>query len=228
MSDWMQRNHTALYNQATQTMDYMTAPGNFVRMGFAVDSPQREWFDDVFDPACTAFFSAYKAWENPSERTPLKTTDLDVAEKGFKPEYRRLYTGFLKTSPLVTDHDLEAMGMPKRSTERKPSQVAGKSPNCDVDTSLPAHLIFRYYEKDGDHKRAKPEGQHGVEIAWSVTEIAPTKWSELTHSSFDTHSPFTLKFESDQSGKSVYFSLRWENTRGEKGPWSPITKVIIP
>jgi hypothetical protein len=31
-----------------------------------------------------------------------------------------------------------------------------------------------------------------------------------------------------QRGKTVYFALRWENTRGEKGPWSEIMSAIIP
>ncbi|MDR2692356.1 MAG: hypothetical protein LBB73_08750, partial [Dysgonamonadaceae bacterium] len=91
-----------------------------------------------------------------------------------------------------------------------------------------ARLTFRFYEKEGDHKRAKPEGQHGAEIAWIISDEAPAKWIELANSSFDTRSPFTLKFENDRRGKSVFFALRWENTRGEKGPWSPITQAIIP
>ncbi|MDR2362267.1 MAG: hypothetical protein LBD91_06005 [Prevotellaceae bacterium] len=29
-------------------------------------------------------------------------------------------------------------------------------------------------------------------------------------------------------GKTVYFALRWENTRGEKGPWSDIMSATVP
>lgn len=38
----------------------------------------------------------------------------------------------------------------------------------------------------------------------------------------------TLTFDENQRGKTVYFALRWENTRGEKGPWSQIVSSIIP
>jgi hypothetical protein len=51
---------------------------------------------------------------------------------------------------------------------------------------------------------------------------------DLIHSAFDTRSPFTLSFDENQRGKTVYFCLRWENTRGEKGPWSEIVSGIIP
>jgi hypothetical protein len=29
-------------------------------------------------------------------------------------------------------------------------------------------------------------------------------------------------------GKRIYFRARWENNRGEKGPWSEIGESIIP
>jgi hypothetical protein len=67
-----------------------------------------------------------------------------------------------------------------------------------------------------------------VEIGWTQSDTPITRWDELTHSNVDTNSPFTLSFENDQRGKTVYFALRWENTRGEKGPWSGIASAIIP
>ncbi|MDR0609502.1 MAG: hypothetical protein LBG58_15030, partial [Planctomycetaceae bacterium] len=63
---------------------------------------------------------------------------------------------------------------------------------------------------------------------WAILDTPPTKISDLTHSSFDTRSPLTLEFDEDQRGKCVYFCLRWENTRGIKGPWSEIISAIIP
>ncbi|AHF94767.1 hypothetical protein OPIT5_26275 [Opitutaceae bacterium TAV5] len=55
-----------------------------------------------------------------------------------------------------------------------------------------------------------------------------TLLNDLTRSGFDTRSPFTLNFDENQRGKTVYFALRWENTRGDKGPWSPITHAVVP
>jgi hypothetical protein len=43
-----------------------------------------------------------------------------------------------------------------------------------------------------------------------------------------TRTSLTLEFDEPDRGKTVYFCLRWENTRGQKGPWSPIQKAIIP
>jgi hypothetical protein len=55
----------------------------------------------------------------------------------------------------------------------------------------------------------------------------PKDWEELIHSTFSTRSPFRLSFKGTDRGKVLYFALRWDNTRGEKGPWSEILNVII-
>ena len=76
--------------------------------------------------------------------------------------------------------------------------------------------------------RAKPAGQHGAEILWAILDAPPAHLGDLVHSAFDTHSPYTLSFDESERGKTVYFALCWENTRGEKGPYSPIESAIVP
>jgi hypothetical protein len=48
------------------------------------------------------------------------------------------------------------------------------------------------------------------------------------HSSFATHPPFSLPFDLADTGKRLWYAARWENTTGQKGPWSEIMSVIIP
>jgi hypothetical protein len=55
-----------------------------------------------------------------------------------------------------------------------------------------------------------------------------TNADRLSNSAFDTGSPAILIFTGDDSGRTVYLALRWENTRGEKGPWSDIAIVTVP
>jgi hypothetical protein len=69
---------------------------------------------------------------------------------------------------------------------------------------------------------------HGAEICWAVLDTPPVNWSQLVNSSFDTASPFRLSFEGEMRGRRLYFALRWENTRGAKGPWSEIQDTVIP
>ncbi|MDR3132461.1 MAG: hypothetical protein LBU42_00345 [Prevotellaceae bacterium] len=229
--DWLPRNHEDLYKQVVLTWNYALAPGNRARMGLAPDSPQGIWFDTVFTPAFNNYGSAYVAWSNPHERTDIIITKLEEAEAVLKPLYRILYTGTLKNSPVVTDDDLQSMGLPKRpSSSRTPSPVATTSPASHVDTGTQRRVIIYFSDQHSNEEtaKAKPPGQHGAEIRWAVLDIAPVDISALTHSSFDTRSPFTLDFEGHDRGKHFYYSLCWENTRGEKGPYSPIVEVVIP
>jgi peptide methionine sulfoxide reductase MsrA len=65
-------------------------------------------------------------------------------------------------------------------------------------------------------------------MCWAISDVPVIDTNELIRTVFDTHTPITLEFEGHDRGKTVYFALRWENTRGEKGPWSAIQSAIIP
>ncbi|MDR2802571.1 MAG: hypothetical protein LBB31_05060 [Prevotellaceae bacterium] len=228
MPDWIQRNHAALHDQATFTKKYITATGNRDRMGFGVTTPLGQWFDTKFTAAYNTFDAAYTQWKNTETRTRGKTINLYAAEKAFKPFYRQLYTGFLKNNPLVTNHDLISMWMPKRSDGKcRPYPVPDTCVLSNVVLKGPAVLEIHFSDRDS-HRKAKPFGVRGAEMLSLISDVPVTRWDELTNNQFCTRSPFRLTFRNDQRGKTLYFALRWENTRGEKGPWNYIQQTIIP
>jgi hypothetical protein len=166
--------------------------------------------------------------EAPETRTKPAVREKNDAHHALETSLRQAIGEYLTRNHLLTDADRDSLGLPVRKSGRTPSPIAAESPDVDVDTSVIAHLIIHFFEKGGRHRKGKPAGQHGAEIGWSISETPLTRWDELTHSAIDTNSPFTLSFENDQRGSTLYFALRWENTRGEKGPWSEIMNAIIP
>ena len=225
-NDWLPSNHEELYNQATQTITYLTST-NITRMGL---SGFQTWISNTLQPAYTTFKTAFESWKNPSERTSQKTATLQTAEDAFTTVYRQLYNGMLRENPLVTDTDLVAMGLPEHSDgKRHKATVPTTTPAATVKTPEPGVVEIHFRDSNVDNpSRAKPHDVHGAEICWVVADAPPLNWSQLVHSSFDTASPFRLPFEGDQRGHRLYFALRWENTLGEKGPWSEIQDAIIP
>ena len=224
--DWLSKNHHAIYDQAVQTMDYLLASGNIARMGLG---GIQTWIDASLRPAFNACVEAFVQWENPAERTSSKMASLKTAEKNFTVLYRRLYTGILKNNPLVSNADLTSMGFPERGGDRRRTSKPKTSPACSVHLPGPGLVEFRY--RNGsltNPSRAKPYGVHGAEIAWAILDARAVDWSQLTHSIFSTASPVRLSFSGEQRGQSLYFAMRWENTRGEKGPWNEIQGVLIP
>jgi hypothetical protein len=224
-NDWLQRNHEDLYNQANATVSYLTGE---VLTRIGITGSILGWYDVEFIPRHGVLKLAVEDWKNPADRTPAKIATLMSAEKEFKPVYRKLYTGYLKNNPLVTDTDLVEMGLPKRPSGGKtPPTPPTDVIDATVDTSVPATLIIHYRSRNSK-SIAKPKNVHGGELKWAIIDIPPTDWSQLTNSVFDTRTPIRLVFPGELRGKVVYFAIRWENNVGEKGPWSEIYNAIIP
>jgi hypothetical protein len=40
----------------------------------------------------------------------------------------------------------------------------------------------------------------------------------------DSATPYLMVHEGADVGKTAYYALRWENTRGESGPWSNVAR----
>jgi hypothetical protein len=185
------------------------------------------WINSDLLPKKAAWETAWEAYVDPTTRNPtltfIKTEKRKVYEKSL-----RILVKSLQSNVHVTLDDLREMGIVLPSTSHTPAPVATTYPNFNIDSSLICFLIIHFFESDGSHKRAKPAGQHGAEIRWMISDVPVADANELIHSSFDTRTPFNLEFGGHERGKTVYFALRWENTRGQKGPWSPIQSAIIP
>jgi hypothetical protein len=227
----MKRNHAELYNQLEQVTNYLNSAMGTIRtrMGFGSDTPQGEWYDTDFSPTYTTYCSSYTAWKNEGERSRDITTRFTADEKAMIDHFTVLYKSMLKDNFLVTNEDLSAMSLPRRSDDKPhPSPVATDPPAVEIDLKVIRRVSVRFFDPTSEYKRGKPDGQHGVEILWTVSERAIFEIKRLEHSSFDTKSPYIFEFDDDQRGKYLSFALRWENTRGEKGPWTSLYSAIIP
>jgi hypothetical protein len=166
--------------------------------------------------------------EEPATRTKLTVLAKKNARKALEKRLRQVVKEYLTFNHAVTDEDRDGLGLPIYKTTRTPAQVATTYPDFDIDSSTIRRLTIHFYDQGQKTSKAKPAGQHGAEIRWVISDTPVVDVKDLTHSAFDTHTPFTLEFEGHERGKTVYFCLCWENTRGEKGPWSEIQSAIIP
>jgi hypothetical protein len=191
-SNWLSSNYEALKDQATQTVNHIQA--NKVRLGFANNTAQGNWFADVFDVSYTRFLTAFDAWKNPATRTKVIAVALENAQKEFIPVYRQLYKGFLKDTPFVTNADLSAMGLPERndSGSHNPTPVETHAPYLHAHAGEPHQVIVTYGALETS--RAKPTGQHGMEFVYIVSDTMTNEIEDLKNSVFDTHSPLILSF----------------------------------
>jgi hypothetical protein len=176
----------------------------------------------------STFLAKLRLAEAPSTRTKATIKEKNDARAALEKAIQSAVKEYLMYNHLVTDADRDNLGIPIHKTTRTPSPIADTYPDYDIDSGTIRRLTVQFYDQGQKKSKAKPAGQHGAEIRWAILESPPKKIDDLVHSSFDTRTPFTLEFDEDQRGKTVYFCLCWENTRGEKGPWSEIVNAIIP
>jgi hypothetical protein len=185
-----------------------------------------QWLNDELLPKKTKWVAAWADYLVPSTRTSLITFTKNNARKEYEKPLRLLVKN-LESNPRVSDEDRRGMGLIIPSSTKKVIPAATTYPLSTADSST-IRLLKIFFRDSESSSKAKPYGVHGAEIRWNILETPPVTVKDLTISNFDTRSPFTLEFEDDQRGKTVWFCLRWENTKGEKGPWSEISSAIIP
>jgi hypothetical protein len=212
----------------------MTATGhidsNIVRLGMAETTPFGIWYLKFLEGPAARYKVRFLEWENEATRTQIIIEKMAEAEEEFVPAFRELYH-LMVANPLATDADLTACGFPKRrSGGNTPAPVATEIPGFTIIPLTGNRIRIDFYPigaGEKDHK-GKPKGQHGVEIKWGFSDVPVLDPTELDHSEIDTSSPYTFTFSANDRGKTIYLALRWENTRGLKGPWSPVESAVIP
>ncbi|MDR2470292.1 MAG: hypothetical protein LBD27_07435 [Tannerella sp.] len=169
----------------------------------------------------------YVAATTPSTRTAATVLAKNRALGALKTAMRVFIKEYLTYNHLVTDEDRRNLGLPVYKTGRTPHPVPTTYPVFTVDTSVIRCLTIHFRDSTGSGK-AKPFGVHGVEIKWGYSQEPVVNPESLPYSAFDTRSPYTFEFPGDKRGATVWFVLRWESTRGDKGPWSEIVNAIVP
>jgi hypothetical protein len=223
--DFIPKKQEAFANLASRTLTVIVEdPPHF---GLDDKTPDGKWFQEVLLKSHGVFSGAFNAWRDKSKRTLVISEKLKTAREEFEPLFRQL-AGMLKRSPLVSDADLVSMGLPTRHEGgKKPAPVATEAPWYHAISRRPRSVDVEYGNQETG-KHGKPDGQHGAECRWMIIDTPRVvHLRELTNSNFDTRTPLVLEFEDEQRGWTVYYAMRWENTRGEKGPFGLIESVIV-
>jgi hypothetical protein len=186
-----------------------------------VPSPQT-----TLESPLTAFETAFTATQNPN-RGKVDVLTKNEARVALEAVMRTYVKAYLSFNPAVSDADREQMGITVYDKTKTPVPPPSTIPEAEIDSSIIRQLTI-HYKDNGSEKRGKPQGVHGVEIVWVIMDTVPTAMEEFQNSAFDTASPYTFIFDENQRGKKAFFCLRWENAKGEKGPWSEIYNAIIP
>jgi hypothetical protein len=209
-------------------MDFSTWTQNFLNvLGKQRESlgfPEEEY--EHLTALYADFSQKYETANQPVSRTKTavlgKTKARGVLEKTLQQDVKE----FLAYNRKVSDADRDNLGLPIHKTKRNPAPVATTIPFVQVVLNLIRHLRFDF--SGSETSKSKPAGLHGMELAARIGGEKSASLHDLTRLYFDTHSPLVIEFEEEERGKIFWYAVRWENTTGEKGPWSEIMSVVIP
>jgi hypothetical protein len=226
---WLGSSHLAI-RQAIEVFVIAFNASFRTRVGMGESTPLGEYVTKEYVPRVSEYNSRYDAWLIPATRTRVEIANLKNAEDALLPVYGHL-AHLLAENPLVTDADLITLGLPPRPTgERHPAPQSETLVAFRVALPAPGRVEVHFADSTGKHPGGKEEGQHGVEFLGGVfdSSVNAVEHKDLTIPAFATRSPHVFDFPDSDRGKRFFFSMRWENNRAEKGPWTAITYVIIP
>jgi hypothetical protein len=211
----------------TKTAAFMAVEDNRMLIGFGSQTPYGMWYDANYVPKQTAYFTAYQTWDNPATSTPLALDNLKDAEEAFFPVYREFY-GTVKASPLVTNAYLEEMGFPPRPSGGHSPHPVDKSFIDLIVKPLGNLVLSAAFVNRDTGSSVIPYYLTGAVIYYAVGDMPVTDQNALPFSRLASRSPLELSFDPEMRGQTVSLAARWQNQRGELGPWSEIVTAIIP
>ena len=185
-----------------------------------------EWVTGIFDLAADRWDAKYEAYIEPTTRTTVITAEKNAARRAYEPLLSMLIKG-LRVNPRVSEDQRLELGLTDYDTTPTAPAIPHTWPVAVITPVGPGLLRIDIYDSESKG-RAKPRHVHGCEIRVAILEQPPVSPDEMPRSEFTTRTPYTIEFDLKLRGRIVYFCFRWENTRGQKGPWSEIISAIIP
>jgi hypothetical protein len=216
--DYIPHAFNALFNWLVNFTGYLTE--NLSRFGIA-DSDLT-----ALDAEIEAFKTAHAKAEHPNAG---KADRLDRKEKAkaVTKSVRGFVNEHLRYNHNVTDEDRVKLGLNVADSKPTAATKPETWPVATVNIAGPRMLRLDWHDSQSASK-AKPAGVHGCEIRYAILDAPPVSTEDLMRSEFSTRSYLVLTFDESQRGKTVYLCLRWENSRGEKGPWNNFVNAMIP
>ncbi len=200
--------------------DYLTTPANATRLG--VNQERKNSLQDAVD----SWNGAYAAAANPATRTAVAVSRKDDALEALTDLLRTIYDDI--PASALTAADRATLGLAERAAPTQ-APIPSTAPIATVDTSARLQHTLSFADESTPGSRAKPGRVRGCQIWVAVGgATAPADPKDYRYLATDTATPYVAHYDGADGGKTAHYILRWENTRGECGPWSPSVAATIP
>jgi hypothetical protein len=179
---------------------------------------------EKLDAAYADWYTHYSLTLKP--HTPAETLAKNLARKRAEKVARPFVNQYLKFEP-VTDADRVNISIHNKDTILTPIPKPPTRPAFTLRAYGNRVVRIDFWD-EGASTKARPYGYDGAIVHWALLDEPPARPDDLASHFKATKRPYDLEFSEDQRGKTLYVALRWENDKGDLGPWSDILSTIVP
>lgn len=170
--------------------------------------------------------SALQLANDPSTRTAPAVAAKDIAKVNLK-AISRLQGGIVQAWPSITPEQLGDLGLTVRDTGRTPTPPPNTYPLVNVIGNAAHSLTVALADQNTPNARRRPIGAIGAEMYGQIGGTAPTGLSGMQYLGLQTRYPQMWDLGLSAIGQRVYVICRWINRKGEPGPISALTSIVL-
>ena len=218
MSDYIPSNADLFHSFAEHLLNYVSV--RISQSWTHIDAKRFSSLQKLFSMFESAWMIAKDSNSTANVRERQRTQkECDKALRSFVNQY-------LRFDP-VTDKDRDEMKIPNKDTVRTAHTEVHEIVDFKILIKGTNNLTIDF-KTLGSNTKAKPKGYSGAVIIWTISDVKPNNNDDYTGHTLATRSPYTIEFDDNDSGKSVWVKATWQNGRGILGRWSEAQTAIVP
>lgn len=175
----------------------------------------------------TVWVAKYPAHVKAQMDAATATTAKDDARDTYEPTLRGLAQKVHGTPGMTNAIRAEA-GLPDRGGARSSVGAPDTKPLPRIEGVEHYTLVIHWVDEETPLRRAKPDGVLGAQIYRYIGDQAPVDPAAFSFLGLDTATPYRDDHDPANAGKTAHYVLRWQNAKGETGPWSSVISAKIP
>jgi hypothetical protein len=174
-----------------------------------------------------AWEAAYAGHIKAQEDARVATQTKDVAQAKLEASMRSAARKINGSTEV--DNALRAsVGLAPRTGTRSVIGAPTTRPIGRTESTGHFTLVIHFNDEESPTRTAKPEGVQGCQLWCFTGDTAPLDASGYAFLALDTRTPYTHVHVAENAGKTAFYLLRWQNAKGETGPWSSVIAAKIP
>jgi len=175
----------------------------------------------------TDWTSAWNIAKDIGSHTSAETVAKNQARDVYEHALRTFVSQWIRGNTLITDDERRDLGVTVPDAERTPVGIKTNAPLLTFDPAVHTVQTLRIGNPDDPQTQGMPAGQKVfLERFVGGSGLDPATIS-FGNAQVVTRFLHRIQYTEADVGKTVYLRACYVNTKGEKGPFSPVLNAVI-